>query len=151
MFWAILGSIFLVAELLTVSFFYLWFGVGAFTALAFQLLHFSIGMQIAVFITVSLVLVLLSEKIFKKYLLRKGKKYETNVYSIIGSKGVVTKDIKPDTYSGEVIVNGRVWTAISNTPIKKGTRVIVKKINGVKLEVETEKMSKKSKNTKKGE
>ena len=139
MFWIIIGVIFLIVELLTVSFFYLWFGIGAFTAFAFQLMHFGVTVQVTVFTVVSFVLVLLSEKIFKKYLFKKGKRHKTNIYSIVGTTGIVTKDIKPDSYLGKVLVDGRVWTAVSDTFIKKGIKVVVKKVDGVKLEVETEK------------
>ena len=40
-----------------------------------------------------------------------------------------------DLVIGEVLVDGKKWSAISNEPIKKGEKVKILKIEGVKLQV----------------
>ena len=49
--------------------------------------------------------------------------------------GVVTSDIDENTI-GEVKIDGKRWSAISDMKISKGDIVIAKKIEGVKLVVE---------------
>ncbi|MGB9833093.1 MAG: NfeD family protein, partial [Caldisericum exile] len=48
---------------------------------------------------------------------------------------VVTKDVKDISYRGEVLVEGRYWTAISEdgSVIEKGKKVVVTGVEGVKL------------------
>ena len=60
---------------------------------------------------------------------------KTNFDRIIGMRGVVTEDID-DLVIGEVMVDGKKWSAISDSPIKKGEKVKIVKIEGVKLVVE---------------
>ena len=50
--------------------------------------------------------------------------------------GIVTNDINSLEATGQVKVNGEIWSAKSESNILKGTKVEVKKIDGVKLIVE---------------
>ena len=59
----------------------------------------------------------------------------TNFDRIIGMKGIVTEDITKDNI-GEVKVDGKCWSAYSDTNIKKGEPVKVLSINSVKIKVE---------------
>ena len=64
----------------------------------------------------------------------KVKESRTNLDRVVGMNGIVTQDIdklKP----GEVKVDGKMWTAISDKEIKKGKVVEILKIEGVKLKV----------------
>ena len=49
-------------------------------------------------------------------------------------EGIVTEDISL-TSIGEVKVDGKRWSAISEEELKKGTPVIILSIDGVKLKV----------------
>lgn len=62
---------------------------------------------------------------------------KTNTDRIIGMIGIVTEDIKKN-HVGEVKVDGKKWSAISDTPIKKDDTVIIEEIVGVKLRVRKE-------------
>ena len=53
---------------------------------------------------------------------------------IIGMKGIVTEDIIKDNI-GEVKVDGKKWSAYSDTDISKGESIEVLSINSVKLKV----------------
>ena len=75
---------------------------------------------------------LLTRNILEEKLLKKEK---TNLDRIIGMKGVVTEDIE-EMNIGEIKVDGKRWSATSNTTLKVGEKVKILKINGVKVEVE---------------
>ena len=76
---------------------------------------------------------ILTKKNMEKRLLK--NKEKTNLDRIIGMKGIVTEEIKKMDI-GEVKVDGKRWSAISNKNLPKGSTVKVLKIKGVKLEVE---------------
>ena len=51
-------------------------------------------------------------------------------------KAIVTEDIDENTV-GEVKVDGKNWSAVSEQKLVKGTKVKVLEINGVKLKVKS--------------
>jgi len=65
---------------------------------------------------------------------------ETTVASsLIGKKGVVTKEIIPGDISGKVRVDNDIWSATADRRIPVGTNVIIKESKGVHVVVEEEK------------
>lgn len=134
-FWIIVAALCAIIEINTLTFFSIWFSVAAIISLIFNLLDFGITAQIVVFIASSLALILSSEFLLKKKLKIIGYNYKTNIDMIIGKIGVVTKDVKDISYRGEVLVEGRYWTAISEdgSVIEKGKKVVVTGVEGVKL------------------
>ena len=74
----------------------------------------------------------LSKKIYKKI---KKDKVKTNIDRILGMKGIVTESISKDSI-GEVKVDGKKWSACSDTNISKGEIVRVLSINSTKIKVE---------------
>ena len=70
----------------------------------------------------------------RPYLVKKlsKKKTNTNFDRVIGMTGVVTEEITK-LKIGEVKVDGKRWSAISDEKIKAGEEVIVQAIDGVKL------------------
>ena len=75
----------------------------------------------------------------RPYLVRKlGKtKVSTNLDRVIGMEGIVTEEITRFKI-GEVKVDGKKWSAISDEKIKVGEEVIIENIDGVKLVVRKE-------------
>ncbi|MGB9833021.1 MAG: NfeD family protein, partial [Caldisericum exile] len=134
-FWIIVAALSAIIEINTLTFFSIWFSVAAIISLIFNLLDFGITAQIVVFIASSLALILSSEFLLKKKLKIIGYNYKTNIDMIIGKIGVVTKDVKDISYRGEVLVEGRYWTAISEdgSVIEKGKKVVITGVEGVKL------------------
>ena len=65
----------------------------------------------------------------------------TNTDRLIGKEGEVIKDISFNEY-GRVKVFGENWMATSEEPIKEGSKVIIKNIEGAKLIVEKKKEEK---------
>lgn len=59
-------------------------------------------------------------------------KVVTGVQGLIGEVGVAQSDLAPQ---GKVFVHGEIWNAISATPVAVGARVVVRKVDGLQLEV----------------
>ena len=130
--WLGLMVVFLLIEAGTVALVSLWFAVGALAAILVSLLGGSIVIQSVVFLVVSCVLLALVRPILRKYYTPRITR--TNVDSLLGSQGLVTKDIDNVTGSGEVKLGAMTWTARSTdgSPIPAGTQVRVDRIEGVK-------------------
>ena len=132
LFWLILMVALLAAEASTVTLVSLWFAAGALAALLVSFFG-PIWLQITVFLSVSVVLLIALRPLVRKYITPKVTK--TNIDSVIGSTGVVTAPIDNVTASGQVKLGAMYWTARSTTgdPIGEGTRVTVDRIEGVKV------------------
>ena len=131
--WLIVAIICLIIEAITVGLATIWFAAGAFIALLLSLVHVSFPIQVAVFLVVSVCLLVFTRKIFVEKL--KAGSEKTNVDALIGEEGLVTKEIK-SFYAGQVNLRGQIWTAVGKEPdtvIEKGTPVEVIAIEGVKL------------------
>jgi membrane protein implicated in regulation of membrane protease activity len=115
----------------------IWFSAGAFVALIISIIFPEyIWLQVVVFMVASVGLLLSLRPLFKKYLNR--NEIRTNASSLIGQEAVCLKPII-DNERGEVKIQGKIWTAISNENIYENERVIVLAINGVKLVVKRKK------------
>ena len=132
--WLIAAGIFFIIEIATVGFLIFWLGVGALLAMIVSLLTDSLLIQTAVFVVSSCLLIPLTKPLVNKYF-DDGKKVATNAYSLIGKKGLVIAEIDTINSTGQVKVNGEVWSAVADTNIPTGTEVEVLKIDGVKLVV----------------
>lgn len=125
-----LGLVFL--ELATINLVSIWFAIGALVSFIVSLYVSNVTVQIAVFVAVSAVSLLLTKKIVKKLRTREPEK--TNLDRVIGKIGIVTEEITK-LEPGEVKVDGKKWSAISNKKIKVGSKVEILSIDGVKLNV----------------
>ena len=135
-FWLIAAGVFFVAEIITVGFLVFWLGIGALLAMVASIFTDSIAIQTAVFVISSAILIPLTKPLADKFINKKDT-IPTNSYSLIGKHGIVTLDINPIEATGQVKVNGEVWSAKTDdeSSIAKGTEVEVLKIDGVKLVV----------------
>ena len=124
-------------ESITVQIVSIWFVVGAVAALISTIFTDSPFIQLAVFILVTAISLLLTRPFVKKLL--NFKKEDTNAGRYIEKIGIVTEEINNDLGLGQVNVSGSVWTARSKdgSTIPKGEKIQVKEINGVKLIVST--------------
>jgi len=137
-FWLIIASIFFIGEIVTVGFLIFWFAIGSLLAMITSFFTDSILIQSIVFLVSSTILLLMTKPLVNKYISK--KTVPTNVYSIVGKQGIVTKSISFEE-PGQVKVEGEIWTAISenSTAIEKDTEITVNKIEGVKLIVSSSK------------
>ncbi len=135
--WLIAAGIFFIAEIITVGFLIFWLGIGAILAMIVSLFTNNVVIQTAVFVISSTILIFATKPLVNKFT-KNDKKVSTNVYSIIGKKGVVTQDINIVEGKGQIKINGETWSAMcdGNITIPVGTEVEVKEIRGVKALVE---------------
>ena len=125
----------LLVEFLTVGLISIWFAVGALAALITAFITDSIIIQSIVFVVVSIVVLLVTKPLVKK--LKVDTFEPTNSDRVIGKVAEVVKEITPMEY-GEVKIFGNYWTAASDKKIEVGSKVVVDKIDGVKLIVRKE-------------
>lgn len=131
--WIFLGLAAILIELLTPSALVtIWFATGSIIALILELFNVSMYIQIAAFVVVSLVTMLVVRPIATRYL--RGNIVPTNADRVIGSIGKVTKTIEEDSW-GEVYVLSSYWSAVEvdNHVVEKGQKVKVMAIEGAKL------------------
>ena len=133
--WLIISGIFFVAEIITTGFLVFWFGVGALFAMMVSIFFDSIFIQTLVFIIVSVIFMIFTRPLVNKMISIRDT-MPTNIYNIIKKEGYVMEDINNTDYSGKVKINGELWSAISDTPLKTGTKIRVIEVDGVKLKVE---------------
>lgn len=133
--WLILMVLFMLAEASTVALVSLWFAFGCLAAVLVSLFHGAVWLQMAVFLVVSSVLLLLLRPMVRKYV--KPRLSPTNVDSVIGSTGYVTIPVDNATASGQMKLDAMFWTARSTSgqPIPRDTLVRVDRVEGVKVYV----------------
>ena len=131
-FWLILIIFLGIVEGMTANLVSIWFIISGVFALITSFMFDSFLIQFAIFVVLGVVLMILTRNKLEEKLVKKEK---TNFDRIIGMKGVVTEPID-DTIIGEVKVDGKKWSAISNEKLEVGDMVKILKINGVKLIVE---------------
>lgn len=131
--WLIVMVLFLVVEAATVGLVCIWFAVGALAALIAALLGAEIWLQVVLFLVVSAVALYFTRPLAKKYI--NAKVEPTNADMVIGKECRVTEAIDNIAGTGAVYVDGKTWTARSESDevIPEGTLVTAKRIEGVKL------------------
>ena len=124
---------FVVIEAATINLATIWFAFGSLTALVTSLLGGNVWLQITLFLSISLLTLIFTRPVVKKFLLP--KKEATTLDQIIGRQGKVTEEINNLLQTGEVFIDGKTWTARSEdgSVIPEGTTVSAVKITGVKL------------------
>lgn len=124
---------FVVVELITPQLVSIWFALGSAAALIFCLFSAPVVLQILIFAVASSIFVVVSRPLYKKYV--KKRVIPTNIDALIDKEGIVVEDIDNMSFRGQIIVSGQHWSARSENDelISEGTKVIVKRIEGVKL------------------
>ena len=140
-FWLIVAGIFFIGEIFTAGFLVFWLGIAAMLTMLVSIFTSNLIIQTAVFVIASALLLFLTKPFVDKYITKKDKSVATNAFSLIGKKGIVTKEITSISF-GQVKVGEELWTAVSedSTPLSEGTEIEVVKIDGVKLVVKPAKV-----------
>jgi membrane-bound serine protease (ClpP class) len=89
-------------------------------------------------LSVALPLALITVILLRLVIAAKRRKAVTGDQGMLGALGVVQTDLSP---AGTVVVHGEIWGARAGETIPKGSRIRVRKIEGLTLEVEPEKDS----------
>ncbi|MBR3289878.1 MAG: NfeD family protein [Clostridia bacterium] len=131
--WLALVVIFAVIEGVTPQLVSIWFAGGALCALIVSLFGVPLWVDIAVFVGVSALLLLLTRPLIKKRW--SAQTVRTNADAAIGQDAIVTSRIDNTEGTGLVNLGGQIWSARSEngTPISEGASVRVQRIEGVKL------------------
>lgn len=134
-FWLVALVLFLILEAVTVSLVSLWFAGGSLAALLAAALGAGTGLQWLVFALVSGLLLALLWPLAKKRL--NNKHVRTNADRLLGREVLVTEAVDNLHETGEIRVNGVLWTAVSASgqPIPVGTLVTIERIEGAKVYV----------------
>lgn len=135
--WLALLVILLVIEFATVGLTTIWFAGGALVAFVLAALNVNFGVQIVVFLVLSLVLLFFTRPFAIKYI--NSRRTRTNSEELIGQTVMVTKRIDNRAAEGEALVRGLEWTARAASDdliIEADTLVKILRIEGVKLIVE---------------
>lgn len=133
--WLALMIVFLIMEAATVQLISTWFAVGALAAMIVSMLGAEVWLQIVVFLTLSIVLLILLWPLVRKHL--KPKMVATNADALVGRICIVTEAIDP-LEGGRVKLGDVTWSARSENGecVSVGKQVKILKIQGAKVIVE---------------
>lgn len=138
-YWLIALVVFLVIEAATLGLATIWFAGGALVALIAAMCGAGLGIQVASFLVVSLVLLIFTRPFAVRFLSKDTLK--TNVDRVIGMEGVVTEEISNLAGTGKVSLGGNIWTARTENEggtIPVDAVVAVLRVEGVKLIVKVQ-------------
>ena len=127
-----------IGEAITVGLTFIWFAVGALGALLVSALGASVWVQVAVFLGLSALALILVRPVAAR-LLKPGVS-PTNADRILGQTALVTQTIDNIAQTGQVKLGGQVWTARSEDGgvIPEQSKVRILRIEGVKVIVSLE-------------
>ena len=112
----------------------IWFALGALAALLAAILHAPVWLQVTWFVVVSVVSLILTRPLARKYV--NSKTQPTNADMLIGSDCVVRERIDNLRGTGAVLAQGKEWTARmenGEASAEAGEIVRIVRIEGVKL------------------
>ncbi|MGN1122752.1 MAG: NfeD family protein [Eubacterium sp.] len=131
--WIIAATVFGIVEALTAGLVSIWFVIGSAAALIASLCNASLPVQIIIFIAVTILTLVITRPLIKKYI--KPKTQYTNADRVLNQTGIVVEEINNLEGTGQVKVDGKIWTARSsdNSVIACDGKVRIESISGVKL------------------
>ncbi len=138
--WLVLGVALIIAEIFTLGFVLLWFGIGAIAAAFVGMLGGGFLLQFLVFAIVSVALTAMSRTIFANYFSHgEGQRMKSGVDSLPGKIGMVTTGSKGALQEGAVKVFGSTWTAFpmdGGDALVEGEKVEVVEVKGSSIYVQ---------------
>ena len=138
-FWAALAALAFVGEVLTVSFFLLFFSLGAVVGLVAALFHLPLAVQAVGFVAASLLSMAILRPALLNRLSLQGSEGYVRHRGITGESAVVTREIEAGGKGMVRVGSGEFWTARSLHPeekIERGARVRVLDTDGLTALVE---------------
>ena len=132
--WLIAIILFAVVEGLTATALVsIWFAIGAMGALIASFITTNFWVQLAVFLVVSCLVFALLRPLVRRHITPEVE--PTNAQRLVGEEALVTETVDNLAGQGQVSIHGQVWTARStdDAPLTAGTKVTVRRIEGVKL------------------
>lgn len=137
--WLVLGIALIVAEIFTLGFVLLWFGIGAIAAAVVGMAGGGLLLQFLVFAIVSVGLTAMSRTILAKYFSHDERNaMKSGVDSLPGKVGTVVETSKGALNEGAVKVFGSTWTAFpveGELLLTEGEKVEVVEVRGSSIYV----------------
>jgi len=137
--WVLLGVILVVAEIFTMGFVLLWFGVGAFAAALVGIAGGGLLLQFLAFAGVSILMTAMSRTILANYFAHgEGDRTKYGADSMPGQIGTVTIGSKGSLNEGAVKAYGSTWTAYpieGESQLIEGEKVEVVEVRGSSIYV----------------
>ncbi len=132
-FWLTVVIVLSIIECMTIDLVTIWYIASGLCTIVLSLFIDNFVIQFAFFTILGTILLITTKSFLKDVL--KSKDIKTNFDRVIGMKGIVTEEINKNSI-GEVKVDGKRWSAISDKKIDLNKEVIILDIDGVKLKVE---------------
>lgn len=132
-FWGVVFVLMVIAECASMQLVSIWFAVGSLGAFFAAMLDLGFTGQLAIFVLVSLVLLIVTRPLLKK--LRVQRIVPTNADKEIGATAVIIEEVDTAAGTGRVRLNGVDWIAVSESGsvLPVNTVVIVRQVQGAKL------------------
>ena len=138
--WIVLGVALIIAEIFTFGFVLFCFGIGALAAALAGGLGFGFALQFLAFVTVSIILTVMSRTIFARYFSPDGENVvKMGMDALPGQIGTVSTGSRGALHEGAVKVYGSTWTAFpinSEMPLLEGEKVEVVRVQGSSIYVQ---------------
>ena len=130
--WLAVGVLFLIVELLTTALVSIWFVPSAIITCLLSFVVDSLLIQIAIFVVLSAVFMVVCRKIYNKHIKKPVDDVDQNE-NLLGKTAIVSEDT--NGISGRILVGDVYWKAISENGdiIPKGETVKIKGVNGTTL------------------
>ncbi len=130
--WLAVAVFFLVVELLTTTLVSIWFVPAAIITCLLTFVIDSVVWQIAIFVVLSAIFMVVARKIYKKHIKKPVDDVDQNE-KLLGKAALVTEDT--NAISGRILVGDVYWRAVSENgnTIPKGETVVIKSVNGTTL------------------
>lgn len=130
--WLAVAVFFLVVELLTTTLVSIWFVPAAIITCLLTFVIDSVVWQIAIFLVLSAIFMVVARKIYKKHIKKPIDDVDQNE-KLLGKAALVTEDT--NAISGRILVGDVYWRAVSENgnTIPKGETVVIKSVNGTTL------------------
>ncbi len=130
--WLAVGVLFLIVELLTTALVSIWFVPSAIITCLLSFVVDSLLIQIAIFVVLSAVFMVVCRKIYNKHIKKPVDDVDQNE-KLLGKSATVTEDTNGIT--GRILVGDVYWRAVSENGdiIQKGETVKIKGVNGTTL------------------
>lgn len=136
LFWLVLAVVLFVIESVTVQMVCIWFAFGALAGMLASFIGAPVLLQLMIFLVTSIAVLIAGRPIVMNRLAT--RREATNADRVVGQLGIVIEQIDNIAQTGRVSANGLDWSARCeyDVIVPKGSKVLVKHIEGVKLIVQ---------------
>ena len=132
--WLAVGVLFLIVELLTTALVSIWFVPSAIITCLLSFVVDSLLVQIAVFVVLSAVFMVVCRRIYNKHIKKPVDDVDQNE-KLLGKTATVTEDT--NEFTGRVLIGDVYWKATTENGevIPKGENVVIKCVEGTTLKI----------------